>query len=67
MSDTVDKERGTEPAGTGTPAPANGDAVAPGAAPVVDPRLLVREQGFAGYLTDFKRRVRGGELGSLPV
>ena len=34
---------------------------------MVDPRLLVREQGFAGYLTDFKRRVRGGELGSLPV
>ncbi|GAU66981.1 putative xylose ABC transporter permease protein [Streptomyces sp. NBRC 110611] len=33
----------------------------------VDPRLLVREQGLAGYLTDFRRRVRGGELGSLPV
>jgi len=36
-------------------------------AAAVDPRLLVREQGFAGYLNDFKRRVRGGELGSLPV
>ncbi|MFI6496971.1 sugar ABC transporter permease [Nonomuraea typhae] len=33
----------------------------------VDPRLLVREQGFAGYLGEFRRRVRGGELGPLPV
>ncbi|RLL69399.1 sugar ABC transporter permease [Streptomyces sp. Z26] len=33
----------------------------------VDPRLLVREQGFKGYANDFVRRVRGGELGSLPV
>jgi D-xylose transport system permease protein len=32
-----------------------------------DPRLLVREQGLAGYLGEFKRRVRGGELGPLPV
>jgi D-xylose transport system permease protein len=62
VSDTVDKERGgSEPA-----AEVKDDAATPGAAPV-DPRLLVREQGFAGYLTDFKRRVRGGELGSLPV
>jgi D-xylose transport system permease protein len=37
------------------------------AAPVVDPRLLVREEGFAGYINEFKRKVRGGELGSLPV
>ncbi|MFD8073105.1 sugar ABC transporter permease [Streptomyces sp. NPDC059718] len=37
------------------------------AVPVVDPRLLVREEGFKGYLTEFKRKVRGGELGSLPV
>ncbi|MDT0381320.1 sugar ABC transporter permease [Streptomyces sp. DSM 42041] len=29
--------------------------------------MLVRQQGFAGYLSDFKRRVRGGELGSIPV
>ncbi|WP_045865854.1 sugar ABC transporter permease [Streptomyces sp. WMMB 714] len=43
------------------------DAAAPGGGAAVDPRLLVREQGFAGYLTDFKRRVKGGELGSLPV
>ncbi|RKN38353.1 sugar ABC transporter permease [Streptomyces hoynatensis] len=32
-----------------------------------DPRLLVREKGLAGYWEDFKRRVRGGELGSIPV
>ncbi|WP_431962702.1 sugar ABC transporter permease [Actinacidiphila sp. bgisy160] len=37
------------------------------AVPMVDPRLLVREEGFKGYLTEFKRKVRGGELGSLPV
>ncbi|WP_030622473.1 sugar ABC transporter permease [Streptomyces sclerotialus] len=36
-------------------------------AAAVDPRLLVREQGFKGYWTDFTRRMRGGELGSLPV
>ncbi|MDJ0344682.1 sugar ABC transporter permease [Streptomyces sp. H10-C2] len=35
--------------------------------PVIDPRLLVREEGLKGYLTEFKRKVRGGELGSLPV
>ncbi|MEE1926787.1 sugar ABC transporter permease [Streptomyces sp. TRM 70351] len=32
-----------------------------------DPRLLVREQGLAGYWSDFKRRMRSGELGSVPV
>ncbi len=44
-------------------------ALAPAAAaiPAVDPRLLVREQGFAGYVSEFKRKLRGGELGSLPV
>jgi len=34
---------------------------------VVDPRLLVREEGFKGYWTEFTRKVKGGELGSLPV
>lgn len=67
MSDTVDKERGSEAADAKDSAPANGDAGNGGADRVVDPRLLVREQGFAGYLTEFKRKVRGGELGSLPV
>jgi D-xylose transport system permease protein len=37
------------------------------AGPAVDPRLLVREQGLKGYLTEFQRKVRGGELGSIPV
>ncbi|MEU1161232.1 sugar ABC transporter permease [Streptomyces sp. NPDC005921] len=48
-----------------TVAPADDPTAAP--VTVVDPRLLVREEGFKGYLTEFKRRVRGGELGSLPV
>ncbi|MFD6836160.1 sugar ABC transporter permease [Streptomyces diastaticus] len=55
---------------TAVPAPAEPvDAGAPAAEALtpVDPRLLVREQGFAGYLTDFKRRIKGGELGSIPV
>ncbi|MGW1429646.1 sugar ABC transporter permease [Streptomyces sp. NPDC002431] len=52
------------------PGTAEGAAVeaAPGAAaPAVDPRLLVREEGFRGYWSEFTRKVRGGELGSLPV
>ncbi|MBC2868769.1 sugar ABC transporter permease [Streptomyces mexicanus] len=40
---------------------------AAGAATAVDPRLLVREQGFAGYVTEFKRKMKAGDLGSLPV
>ncbi|MEV0919345.1 sugar ABC transporter permease [Streptomyces sp. NPDC049967] len=35
--------------------------------PAVDPRLLIREEGFKGYWSEFTRKVRGGELGSLPV
>ncbi|WUX26528.1 sugar ABC transporter permease [Streptomyces sp. NBC_01438] len=35
--------------------------------PAVDPRLLIREEGFKGYWLEFIRKVRGGELGSLPV
>ncbi|WRZ16734.1 sugar ABC transporter permease [Streptomyces sp. NBC_00341] len=35
--------------------------------PAVDPRLLIREEGFKGYWSEFLRKVRGGELGSLPV
>ncbi|MFD5734044.1 sugar ABC transporter permease [Streptomyces sioyaensis] len=61
MSDLTKQPAGEEQATTETPA---ADTPQPAA---VDPRLLVREQGFAGYLSDFKRRVRGGELGSLPV
>ena len=33
----------------------------------VDPRLLVRQQGFMGYIGELGRRVRSGELGSIPV
>ncbi|MEV4889715.1 sugar ABC transporter permease [Nonomuraea sp. NPDC050547] len=39
----------------------------PAAEAQVDPRLLVREKGFAGYLGEFRRRIKGGELGPLPV
>jgi D-xylose transport system permease protein len=41
--------------------------VAPEATPVVDPRLIVRQEGVKGYLGEFKRRLSSGELGSLPV
>ncbi|MFJ1753561.1 sugar ABC transporter permease [Kitasatospora sp. NPDC088134] len=41
--------------------------VAAGAAPAVDPRLIVRQEGLKGYLTEFKRRLTSGELGSAPV
>ncbi|MGI5340637.1 sugar ABC transporter permease [Streptomyces sp. CA-181903] len=41
--------------------------VAPAAVTPVDPRLLVREEGFAGYWSEFVRKLRSGELGSLPV
>lgn len=44
-----------------------GAGTARNATPVVDPRLLVREQGFAGYWTEFLRRMRSGDLGSVPV
>ncbi|WP_326575846.1 sugar ABC transporter permease [Streptomyces sp. NBC_00487] len=51
--------------GQTTVAPADDPTAAP--VTVVDPRLLVREEGLKGYLTEFKRKVKGGELGSLPV
>ncbi|OIJ65774.1 sugar ABC transporter permease [Streptomyces mangrovisoli] len=64
MSDTsnVSKTDATE---QDTVAPAEDPTAAPVA--VVDPRLLVREEGFKGYITEFKRKIKGGELGSLPV
>ncbi|MFD5911672.1 sugar ABC transporter permease [Streptomyces massasporeus] len=34
---------------------------------VVDPRLLVREQGLKGYVSEFKRKMKSGDLGSIPV
>ncbi|WP_434598557.1 sugar ABC transporter permease [Streptomyces sp. A5-4] len=50
-------------------APGAVDAPAPAADAVtaIDPRLLVREQGFGGYLSEFKRKMRAGDLGSIPV
>ncbi|MFJ9151589.1 sugar ABC transporter permease [Streptomyces sp. NPDC102270] len=48
-----------------TVAPADDPTAAP--VSVVDPRLLVREEGLKGYWTEFTRKVKGGELGSLPV
>lgn len=62
----------TDPLGKG-PAdrPEHIDPVNPAAAhdaiPAVDPRLLVREEGLAGYVGEFKRRMKAGDLGSLPV
>ncbi len=65
-SPKTEKADTTEPAAAPvTVAPADDPTGAPVA--VVDPRLLVREEGLKGYLTEFKRRVKGGELGSLPV
>ncbi|MFF0273284.1 sugar ABC transporter permease [Streptomyces sp. NPDC004330] len=59
------RDRGRDPSGgspdTGSQEPA------PGAVPAVDTRLLVREEGIKGYLGEFRRRMRSGELGSLPV
>ncbi|WP_405603105.1 sugar ABC transporter permease [Streptomyces sp. NBC_01410] len=54
-----------------TSAPADAPVVNPEAAhdavTAVDPRLLVREQGFAGYISEFKRKLHSGDLGSIPV
>ena len=55
-----------------TPTPGNDGRPETAAAEVreaaqVDPRRVVREEGFKGYLTESVRRIRGGELGSLPV
>ncbi|MEV4438334.1 sugar ABC transporter permease [Streptomyces sp. NPDC049577] len=55
----------TEAAGEGEPQDA--PPAAAGAVTAVDPRLLVRQEGFAGYWSEFRRKMRSGELGSLPV
>ncbi|NEA97745.1 sugar ABC transporter permease [Streptomyces sp. SID13726] len=64
MSDTSKVSKADTQAQT-TVAPTD-DPTAAGPA-VVDPRLLVRQEGFKGYWTEFTRKVKGGELGSLPV
>ncbi|MFD7876529.1 sugar ABC transporter permease [Streptomyces sp. NPDC059766] len=66
MSDTSKVSKAeAEVEGQSTVAPADDPTAAPVA--VVDPRLLVREEGLKGYVTEFKRKIKGGELGSLPV
>ncbi|MFF4500695.1 sugar ABC transporter permease [Streptomyces sp. NPDC001401] len=65
MSDTSKVSKTDAAPEQQTVAPADDPTAA--AVAVVDPRLLVREEGFKGYLTEFKRKVKGGELGSLPV
>ncbi|WP_432135906.1 MULTISPECIES: sugar ABC transporter permease [unclassified Streptomyces] len=73
MSDTSKSVKGETPEVEKTDGALHQETVAPAddptAAPVavVDPRLLVREEGLRGYWTEFIRKVRGGELGSLPV
>lgn len=42
-------------------------SAAGGAKPAVDSRLIVREEGWRGYLHEAGRKLRSGELGSLPV
>ncbi|GAA3214138.1 sugar ABC transporter permease [Streptomyces sp. XM83C] len=64
-SKTVKSDSGPEKAAGTTTTPAE-DPTAAGVL-VTDPRLLVREEGLKGYVTEFKRKVKGGELGSLPV
>ncbi|UGY94159.1 sugar ABC transporter permease [Streptomyces gobiensis] len=64
MTTDLSKSPGDSP---GPGVPANGNGAAPAGVTPVDPRLLVREQGFMGYLTEFKRKMRSGELGSVPV
>ncbi|AKN72157.1 MULTISPECIES: sugar ABC transporter permease [Streptomyces] len=48
-------------------APVVNPEAAAAAVTAVDPRLLVREQGLLGYWSEFKRKMKAGELGSLPV
>ncbi|MFF8835426.1 sugar ABC transporter permease [Streptomyces sp. NPDC015130] len=53
--------------GSGGSGDAGTQEPAQGAVPAVDTRLLVREEGIKGYLGEFRRKLRSGELGSLPV
>jgi D-xylose transport system permease protein len=43
------------------------ETMEPAAGSAADPRLTGRQSGLGGYAAEFKRRVAGGELGSLPV
>ncbi|MEU6665346.1 sugar ABC transporter permease [Streptomyces sp. NPDC046727] len=48
-------------------APVVNPEAAAAAVTAVDPRLLVQEEGLLGYWYEFKRKMKAGELGSLPV
>ena len=43
------------------------ETMVPAAGSAADPRLMVRQAGARGYVAELERRVKGGELGSLPV
>nr|WP_318205963.1 sugar ABC transporter permease [Streptomyces sp. SCL15-4] len=47
--------------------PVENPEAAAAAVTAVDPRLLVQEEGLLGYWHEFKRKMKAGELGSLPV
>ncbi|MFJ2604160.1 sugar ABC transporter permease [Streptomyces sp. NPDC091279] len=61
---SVDK---TAPVTPEDPSTVGNPEAAAAAVTAVDPRLLVREQGLAGYLGEFRRKLKAGELGSMPV
>ncbi|MEU3524127.1 sugar ABC transporter permease [Streptomyces sp. NPDC038707] len=66
---SIDKTSATEP-GTASPqdaTPVENPEAAAAAVTAVDPRLLVQEEGLLGYWNEFKRKMKAGELGSLPV
>ncbi|QKV92064.1 sugar ABC transporter permease [Streptomyces sp. NA02950] len=64
MTTNVRKNNGGSHAKRG---PADANPVAADAVTAVDPRLLVRQEGFKGYLTEFSRKMRSGDLGAVPV
>ncbi|MFF2848388.1 sugar ABC transporter permease [Streptomyces sp. NPDC058001] len=63
---TIDKG-GSAPTDTIPTGSVENTEAASAAVTAVDPRLLVREQGLGGYVSEFKRKMRAGDLGSLPV
>ncbi|WP_435848531.1 sugar ABC transporter permease [Streptomyces javensis] len=68
MTTNVDKTGGGPSNGANKASgPADANPVAKDAVTVVDPRLLVRQEGFKGYLTEFARKMRSGDLGAVPV
>ena len=59
--------RGGPNSGNPEPSASGVQQANPEVAPMIDPRMLVREEGFAGYVGEFRRRVKAGDLGTLPV